>query len=122
MIQGYVNEKFVPLIRLFVFGTQGQIHEIEAVFDTGYNSFLTLPSDLIDVLGLPKFSEVEVQLADGSRQTALTYLADIMTDKRLFHIEIDPAEGIPLAGMRLFVSYDAALRIEPNGNLSLSEP
>ena len=122
MIQGYINENYVPLIRLLVFGTQGQIHEVEAVFDTGYNSFLTLPPDLIEVLGLPHTGETKIKLSDGSVHTVLTYDADVMTDKRLSHIEIDAAERVPLAGMRLFDGYDAEIRIKVNGSLSLSEP
>ena len=121
MIQGVVSEEFIPLIRLFIFGTQGQIHEIEAVLDTGYNSYLSLPSDLIEVLGLPHTGETKMKLSDGTVQTVLTYDADVMTDKRLFHVEVDAAEGTPLAGMRLFTNYDLTMRIEPSGSLSLSE-
>ncbi len=121
MITGYIDEDFVPLIRLFVHGTQGQFHEIEAVFDTGYNSYLTIPPALIEALGLPYKGEQEVMLADGKIHTALTYYGTVKTDKTLVNVEIEAAEGIPIAGMRLFDGYRAAMDIETNGSLSLEE-
>jgi predicted aspartyl protease len=51
MIKGRVNAHREALIPLPLRDSQGEERAIEAVIDTGYNGFLTLPPDLIKLLG-----------------------------------------------------------------------
>ena len=44
MIQGAVNAAYEAVIPLTVQGPAGQTQDIEAVIDTGFSGFLTLPS------------------------------------------------------------------------------
>ena len=44
MMTGVVNADLEPLLRLTVRDAGGQPHDVEAVIDTGFNGFLTLPS------------------------------------------------------------------------------
>jgi predicted aspartyl protease len=53
MIKGRVNTYWEVLVPLPLCGSQGEEHAIEAVIDTGYNGFLTLPPNLIALLGFP---------------------------------------------------------------------
>ena len=41
--EGVVNAAYEPVVTLAVQGPAGQTRETEAVVDTGYNGFLTLP-------------------------------------------------------------------------------
>ncbi len=50
---GTVNAELEPLLRLVVRDAGGQAHDVEAVVDTGFNGFLTLPPALIAALRLP---------------------------------------------------------------------
>ena len=43
MIEGVVNAAYEAVIRLSLRGPSGQAREIDAVIDTGFNGFLTLP-------------------------------------------------------------------------------
>jgi predicted aspartyl protease len=52
MITGMVNANREATIRLVVSGPSGQQQEIEAIIDTGFTGFLTLPPALIQALGL----------------------------------------------------------------------
>lgn len=52
MIHGAVNAALEAVVPLTVQGAAGRAHEIEAVIDTGFSGFLTLPSALVAVLGL----------------------------------------------------------------------
>lgn len=47
MIVGQVNANFEAAIELPVIGAQDELREVEAVIDTGYNGFLTLPPGLV---------------------------------------------------------------------------
>jgi predicted aspartyl protease len=53
MMTGVVSAALEATLRLSVEDTLGQAHEVEAILDTGFNGFLTLPAALIGALGLP---------------------------------------------------------------------
>ena len=56
MITGVVNSNREAIIRLVVAGPRGQQQDIEAIIDTGFTGFLTLPPALVAALGLPWLS------------------------------------------------------------------
>ena len=47
MIAGVVNAAYEPVITLAVQGPAGRTRDIDAVIDTGFGGFLTLPPALI---------------------------------------------------------------------------
>ena len=47
MMTGQVNSKREAVIWITVCEPQGERREIEALIDTGYSSYLTLPTDMI---------------------------------------------------------------------------
>ena len=53
MIQGEVNAAYEAVVTLPLQDPEGRTRDIEAVVDTGYSGFLTLPTGLVDELGLP---------------------------------------------------------------------
>jgi hypothetical protein len=56
MITGVVNPNREAIIRLMVAGPGGQQQDIEAIINTGFTGFLTLPPALVAALGLPWLS------------------------------------------------------------------
>ena len=52
MIAGIVNADFEPIISLSVRGFDGQVYTQNAIVDTGFNGWLSLPPDLIAQLNL----------------------------------------------------------------------
>lgn len=53
MIAGVVNAAYEAVVTLAVQGPDGQTRDIDAVIDTGFGGFLTLPPALVAELGLP---------------------------------------------------------------------
>ena len=53
MIEGVVNAALEAVVPLRVQGPAGRTREVQAVVDTGYSGFLTLPAGLVIELGLP---------------------------------------------------------------------
>ena len=53
MIEGVVNDAYEAVVTLSLQSPVGQSQDIEAVIDTGYSGFLTLPTMLVAELGLP---------------------------------------------------------------------
>ena len=66
MIRGAVNAAYEAVVRLTVQGPSDRSREIEAVIDTGYNGFLTLPKAVVAELGLAYRDRGRAILADGS--------------------------------------------------------
>ena len=65
MIRGRVA-RHEGIVRLSVFGRAGHRETIEAVVDTGYDGWLSLPQSLIHDLELPWIKFGRAVLADGS--------------------------------------------------------
>ena len=61
MIQGSVNAAYEAVVTLAVRGPAGQTTEIDAVIDTGFTGFLTLPPALVSELGLPFVTSINVR-------------------------------------------------------------
>jgi clan AA aspartic protease len=104
MITGSVNENREATIRLLVRGAQGQEQEIEAIIDTGFTGFLSLPSPLIASLGLTWRGYAQAILADGSLRQFDVYAATVIWDGRARSVETDAADTDPLVGMALWWS------------------
>jgi predicted aspartyl protease len=52
MITGIVNRDFEPIIPLSVYGADGKTYIKNAIVDTGFNGWLSLPPNLIAQLNL----------------------------------------------------------------------
>jgi predicted aspartyl protease len=53
MMQGFVNQSCEAIIRVAVGHANLPKQMVEAVIDTGFTSFLSLPPSIIATLGLP---------------------------------------------------------------------
>lgn len=120
MITGYVNAEREAVIRLKVRGSQpGQEHEIEALIDTGFTSFLTLPPSLIAALGLPWRGFGEAILGDGSLHTFDVHRATVDWDGQERTIEADAADTEPLVGMGLIYGHELRIAAVDGGPVTI---
>jgi clan AA aspartic protease len=107
---GAVNADLEAIIRLTVQGSSGQSVDVEAIIDTGFSGYLTLPPSLIAALGLPWVCRQHGLLADGSLHVFDVYEATVLWDGRARVVEIEAVDAQPLLGMRML--YRSELRIE----------
>ena len=117
MIEGAVNAAYEAALTLSVRGPDGRPREIEAVVDTGYNGFLTLPPVLVGELDLPFVTSGEATLADGSAVSFDIHAVTVDWDGHARHIEADAAETAPLVGMRLLAGHDLHVEVENGGRV-----
>jgi clan AA aspartic protease len=110
MMQGVVNRRCEATLRLVVGNTNQQRQVIDAVIDTGFNGFLTLPSSIITALDLPWNASDIVTLGDGSETLFDLYSVTIIWDGQLREIDVAESETDPLIGMSLLYKY--GLRID----------
>ncbi len=119
MITGSVNSRREAIIQLEILGHDGQRQAVDAVIDTGFNGFLTLPGQVIATLGLRRFGSVRVVLVDGSEDLFPTYKATVMWDGAPRDIEVDATDSDPLAGMALFARHELRIKVVTAGSVTI---
>jgi len=117
MILGSVNAEFEAIIRLRVQGPAGHEQEIEAIIDTGFNGFLTLPPALVPELGLTRLSRGRALLANGREELFDIYGVNVSWDGQQQHIEVDAVDTTPLVGMSLLEGYDLYIAVAEGGQV-----
>jgi len=117
VIEGTVNAVYEAALILTVEGPESQAREIEAVVDTGYNGFLTLPPVRVGELALPFVTGGEATLADGSAVGFDIHMVTVVWDGQARLVEADAAETTPLVGMRLLAGHDLHVEVENGGRV-----
>ena len=117
MIEGRVSATFEAVVRLVVRGPSGRTREIEAVIDTGYNGFLTLPSELVEELGLAYVYMGRGYLADGAEATFDVHTAFVEWEGRQRYIKADATGKKPLIGMELLHGHSLFVDVVEGGRV-----
>ncbi len=120
MITGVVTASREPVIRLIVSGPQGQTQEVDAIIDTGFDGFLTLPSGLIVALGLPWRRRGRAMLADGSDSLFDVYEATVVWDGTPRRIAVDSVDIDPLIGMTLLDGHELTIQAVRGGRVVIT--
>jgi predicted aspartyl protease len=97
MMEGVVNLRHEATLTVVVGNSNRQLQAIDAVIDTGFNGFLSLPSAIITTLNLPWSGSDFVTLGDGSETYFDLYTGTV--------IDIAESETEPLLGMALLYKY-----------------
>jgi len=119
MITGIVNPDYEAVIHLLVQGPAGQEREINAVIDTGFNGFLTLPPILITALGLTRLSRGRAILANGAEDIFDIYGVTVLWDGQPRYIETGAVDTTPLVGMALLNGYDLHIQVMDGGRVDI---
>jgi len=119
MMQGVVNHRGEATISLVVSNTNRQTQLINAVIDTGYTGFLSLPREIIVALNLSWTGIDRGTLGDGSEVIFQVYAASIIWDGQYQNIPVNEAETDPVVGMSLLYGYDLYIRTLEGGIVTI---
>ncbi len=119
MITGFVNVEFEPIIPLSIRRADGKVFTQDAIVDTGFNGWLSLPPDLIAELNLKWKRRGRAILGDGSECVFNVYEAVVVWDSTLLTIPVDEAEAEPLVGMSLMEDYQLTIQVFEGGQVEL---
>ncbi len=119
MMRGVVNSSCEATISLVLSNADRQTRLIDAVIDTGYTGFLSLPREIIAALNLPWTGIDRGTLGDGSEVTFEVYASTIIWDGQYRNIPVKAAETDPLVGMSLLYGYDLQIRAVEGGNVTI---
>lgn len=104
MIHGIVDQNCEATIRLVV-RNAGLTQLVEAIIDTGFTGFLTLPLSVLSNLNLQPYRREAGTLGDGSTCIFDVYRGSVIWDGEFRQVDINASEASPLVGMSLLYGY-----------------
>ena len=117
MVEGVVNADRQATVTLRLIGPEGQSREIDAVVDTGFSDFLTLPASVVEQLGLALADRDQAMLADGSVVELLVYRVTVLWDGIARNVYAYAVENVPLLGMSMLDGHDLSVRVRVGGRV-----
>ena len=109
------------IIKLEVAGPGSQARKVEALIDTGYNGYITLPDDQVTVLQLPFAGHRRARLADGTVILLNMYQAEITWHGRQRNVLVSQAEGPSLIGMSTLRGSRLVMDVVDGGDVTIDE-
>jgi clan AA aspartic protease len=119
MIPGNVSGENEAVIRLAVRGPQVAEHTTEAVIDTGFSGWLSLPSTVIAHLGLPWLQRSQAILAVGEVAQMEIYEGFVVWAGIPRRVFVHQAESMPLVGMSLLAEHELRVEVRPGGSVGI---
>ena len=113
-MEGVVNANYEAVISLPLRGPAGQT-QIDAVVDTGFNGFLTLPPTVVEELGLPLPGRGRAILANDSEDLFDVYDVTVLRGNQPRFVPADEADATPLVGMRLLDAHSIYVEVADGG-------
>ena len=118
MMQGVVNQSCEAILPIVVKNnTTTQL--IDAVIDTGFSGFLTLPPNVIAALDLTWKGRDVATLGNGTSCIFDVYIATVIWDGQYRIIDINESETVSLIGMRLLRGYDLRIQTIEGGTVAI---
>lgn len=109
-MRGVVNARREATLSIWVGNGKKRSHRIDAVIDTGFSGYLTLPSILIQSLELSWNAVDRMTLGDGREAIFDVYGATIQWNGQRRDVDVAESETDPLIGMALL--YQCRLQVD----------
>ena len=114
-----VNADYEAVVCVTLRGPEGQEREVDAVIDTGFNRYLTLPPTLVAELGAASLGRSRLVLANGSEDTFEVCAVTVLWDDQPRYVETYVADSTPLIGMLLLDGHSLYMKIEDGGRVNI---
>ena len=121
VIRGRVTEARQALLTVRIVDASGIAHPLEFQLDTGFNGWLTLPTNVIDRLGLIATAPQTVSLADGQRVELRTFVASALVDGQPHNVFVVESGGNPLFGMSMLWGSSVTIQAWEGGAVIIEE-
>ena len=118
MIHGMVNQSCEAILPIVV-KNDARTQLVDAVIDTGFSGFLTLPFSTIESLDPIWKGRDMATLGDGTSCIFEVYIAVVIWDGQYRTIDINESETMPLIGMQLLRGYDLRIQAIEGGSVTI---
>ncbi|MGC9504151.1 clan AA aspartic protease [Baaleninema sp.] len=119
MMLGFVNENREAIVRIAVGGLDSPKQMVDAVIDTGFTGFLSLPLSTIRAINLPWSFRDYGTLADGSDVIFDMYLATVIWNGQSKIVDVAASESDPLVGMSLLYGCNVQIDVVEGGTVRI---
>ena len=120
-IRGTVSRALEARVAVTVRGIGGYPDQtLDALVDTGYEDYLTLPVDIVAALNLPFVRDQQVQVVGGGLVMLAVHYAVIVFGGKEITCEVMAADNPPLIGMALLAGYDLHIEVVAGGDVTLT--
>src|SRR6202044_2719967 len=115
---GFTGPDGSPVIRVSIEGVRSVRHDFDAVLDTGFTGFVSMPIVDAFTIGLVLHNVERVVYADGSSQERLIALGTVRLGgaSREGYIHLEPSSGEILLGMELLRTFRLFFLLDPFTN------
>jgi clan AA aspartic protease len=120
LITGTVNVRREATIPLVVLGASPLEQEIEAIIDTGFDGYLTLPPGTITDLRLAWLGREQGVLSDGSVDFFDAYSAAVLWDGQPRAVQVEAVDTQPPVGMSLLEGHSLRTDVVIGGAVSIT--
>ena len=120
MIHGTVNPRHEAVVTLRARTPGGAESDVDAIIDTGFTGFLTLPPALIAALNLPFRARVTIKLGDGTTRQFDTYDIEVDWDGVWRTVVATELDADPLLGMGLLAGHQVFIELVPGGVVDIT--
>lgn len=107
-------------IRLVLRSSAGPEQEVDALVDTGFWGFLTLPPAVVASLSYPFASTQRIDFADGRTEFVPVHDGTILWHGAELAVHVLVVRGEPLLGMSLLNGSDFHMHVTEGGALSIT--
>ena len=123
MIEGTVNRKLEPVVRIEVQDSRGSLQTLEVVLDTAFSGELALPYSVIDRLALPYQgpSADPWRLATGAETEMHTYAATMLWHGQRREVAVLETESESLLGAALLSGSKIYIDFHRGGEVLIEE-
>jgi clan AA aspartic protease len=121
MMTGTVNAYREALLGLVVQGSGGEVLELEAIIDTGFDGSLTLPAQMVEQLGFPFLQRTSALLGDGSRSIFDIYVGTVLWNGQSRRVPVHVSNTEPLLGMSLLYGSELTIQVVEGGEVRIRE-
>ena len=121
MIKGKVSGDLQALVIVDIMGGEGRPQSLEAILDTGFTGYLTLPTESIQQLGLRSVGQRIFELANGDLFEFEAYLAAVSWHGSLTDALVLKSDSIPLIGMTLLWGSRVTVDALTDGEVTIEE-
>ena len=121
MIRGRVNENQQALVAIDIIDSVGRSSSVEAILDTGFTGYLTMPTESIDQLGLLSVGQRTFELANGDLFEFEAYLAAVLWHGRPRDVLVLKSDSAPLLGMTLLWESRITIDALVDGEVTIEE-
>ena len=118
---GEVTPNKEAIVKLTVFGPNGQQEEVSAILETGCTEYLTLPAAVITTLGLLYRYSLPMYLADGNPISVRVFDGVVRWRGHLRSIPIQETDGDVLLGISLLYGLRLLIDVWDGGDVAVTD-